>query len=169
MYDFYYETLLGDSSKFNAADNIQNTIIEVSNSGEVSMLGTRRLYNAKSMERSELTDWYQDGLPRQHLNHELVDETHLLQWLRYSCQNGASHRLQIIMGRPEEHNSDAEILPLPMSSGTFEEIQSTWRFPSELLRMMLSTMPLATEFETENHIGTRHLAYERRSIWSEAS
>ncbi|KAI7773202.1 hypothetical protein LA080_011616 [Diaporthe eres] len=56
------------------------------------------------------------------------------------------------MGRPEEHKSDAEILPLPISSGTFEEIQSTWSFPSELLRMMLSTMPLATEFETDSHI-----------------
>ncbi|KAG6367499.1 hypothetical protein INS49_001689 [Diaporthe citri] len=58
------------------------------------------------------------------------------------------------MGRPEEHTSDAEILPLPMSSGAFEKIQSTWSFPSELLRMMLSTMPLATEFETESHIGS---------------
>lgn len=59
------------------------------------------------------------------------------------------------MGRPEEHNSDsdAEVLPLPMSSGTFKEIQSAWSFPSELLRMMLSTMPLATEFETESHVG----------------
>lgn len=148
MYDFYYEALLEDSSKFTTADNIQNTIIEVSNSGEVSMLGTWR------PERSELTDWYKDGLPHQHLNHELVDETNLLQWLHHSCHNAASHRLQIIMGRPEEHTSDAEILPLPMSSGTFAEIQSTWNFPSELLRMMLSTMPLATEFETESHIGT---------------
>lgn len=60
------------------------------------------------------------------------------------------------MGRPEEHNSDAEILPLPMLSGTFEEIQSAWSFPSELLRMMLSTMPLATEFETDSHIGRPH-------------
>lgn len=74
------------------------------------------------------------------------------------------------MGRPEEHNSDAEILPLPISSGTFEEIRSTWSFPSELLRMMLSTMPLATEFETESHIGTlqlAYLAYVRRYMLSE--
>lgn len=62
------------------------------------------------------------------------------------------------MGRPEEHNSDAEILPLPMSSGAFEETRSMC-FPSELLRMILSTMPLATEFETESHIGTRELAH----------
>lgn len=36
MYDFYYETLLEDGSKFNAVEEIQNTIIEVSNSEEVS-------------------------------------------------------------------------------------------------------------------------------------
>lgn len=110
----------------------------------------------------KLTDQRQDGLPLQCLNHKLVDKTSLLQWLRQSCHTAASHRLQVIMGRPEEHNSDAEILPLPMSSDTFEEIQSTWSFPSELLRMMLSTMPLATEFETENHMGKRHLADGRQ-------
>lgn len=45
-----------------------------------------------------------------------------------------------------------------MSSGAFEEIQSIWSFPSELLRMMLSTMPLATQFETDSHVGTGELA-----------
>lgn len=50
MYDFYYEALLEDSSKFIAADNIQNTIIEVLNTGEVSILGTRRLYSAESLK-----------------------------------------------------------------------------------------------------------------------
>lgn len=35
MYDFYYEALLNDDSKFNAVEGIQNTIIEVSNSEEV--------------------------------------------------------------------------------------------------------------------------------------
>lgn len=42
MYDFYYETLLEDYTKFSAAECIQNTIIEILNSGEVSMLNIRR-------------------------------------------------------------------------------------------------------------------------------
>lgn len=61
------------------------------------------------------------------------------------------------MGPPEEHNNDTEILPLPISSSTFEEIKLRWNFPSELLRIILSTMPLATEFETDSKIGTQKL------------
>lgn len=68
------------------------------------------------------------------------------------------------MGKPEEHNNDTEILPLSMSSGTFEEIQSAWSFPSELLRTLLSITPLATEFETETDVGMRQFAYTRRNI-----
>ncbi|KAK2600709.1 hypothetical protein N8I77_010224 [Diaporthe amygdali] len=91
----------------------------------------------------------------------LVDETQLVQWLRSSRPHAASHRLQVIMGPPEEHNNDTEILPLPISSSTFEEIKLRWNFPSELLRIMLSTMPLATEFETDSNIGLM-----LRSAWS---
>lgn len=68
------------------------------------------------------------------------------------------------MGKPEEHNNDTEIHPLSMSSGTFEDIRSVWSFPSELLRTMLCITPVATEFETENHIGRRRFAYARRNI-----
>lgn len=42
-----------------------------------------------------------------------------------------------------------------------------WGFPSELLRTMLSITPLATEFETETHVGTRESAHARRNIGHE--
>lgn len=44
MYDFYYETLLKDSRKFGAAaESLQNTIIELTDSREVSILGAQHL------------------------------------------------------------------------------------------------------------------------------
>lgn len=43
MYDFYYETLLKDSKKFEAAESLQNTIIELTDSKEVSVLGAQHL------------------------------------------------------------------------------------------------------------------------------
>lgn len=48
MYDFYYETLLEDHTKFSAVEGIQSTIIEVLDSREVSMLGTWRFYGAEA-------------------------------------------------------------------------------------------------------------------------
>lgn len=42
-----------------------------------------------------------------------------------------------------------------------------WSFPSELLRTMLSITPLATEFETKTHVGTRQFANARLNIGNE--
>lgn len=43
MYDFYYETLLKDSKKFGAVKGLQNTIIELTESKEVSVFGSQHL------------------------------------------------------------------------------------------------------------------------------
>jgi hypothetical protein len=56
-------------------------------------------------------------------------------------------RLRLLIGSPEQHHSDAEILPLPISSETFESIRLSWSMPQELLRMMLSTLPITTDFD----------------------
>ena len=55
-------------------------------------------------------------------------------------------RLRILIGSPEQHQSDAEILPLPFSHRTFETLRRAWDLPKELLRMMLSTLPISTGF-----------------------
>lgn len=57
MYDFYYETLLEDSSKFSAVEGIQNTVIEFLNSNEVSMPRRRRRTNVATLQHSKLTDY----------------------------------------------------------------------------------------------------------------
>lgn len=50
MYDFYYETLLKDSKKFGAVEGLQNTIIELSDSKEVSVFGAQRLNIEETVE-----------------------------------------------------------------------------------------------------------------------
>ncbi len=62
-------------------------------------------------------------------------------------------RLRLLIGSPEQHQSDAEILPLPMSRETFETVRTDWNMPKELLRMMLSTLPVATEFRAVTRCG----------------
>jgi hypothetical protein len=54
------------------------------------------------------------------------------------------------IGSPEEHQSDAKILPLSISRDTIEHIRRAWYLPTELLRMMLSTLPMAIEFSTSD-------------------
>ena len=60
-----------------------------------------------------------------------------------------AHRI----GSPEEHQNDAKILPLSVSRDTFEYVRSAWHMPRELLRMMLSTLPMAIEFSKYDETG----------------
>jgi hypothetical protein len=40
------------------------------------------------------------------------------------------------------------VLPLPISRTSFEGLRTMWRLPTEFLRMLLSTMPIASEFSS---------------------
>lgn len=62
-------------------------------------------------------------------------------------------QFRLVIGSPEQHESDAKILPLPISQDTFETIRNAWSLPTELLRMMLSTLPIATDFRTTDALG----------------
>ena len=44
-------------------------------------------------------------------------------------------------------------LPLSISRNTFEYIRKAWRLSTELLRVMLSTLPIATEFSIYGDTG----------------
>jgi hypothetical protein len=54
--------------------------------------------------------------------------------------------LRVIVSAPEIHESDTVVLPLPISCESLQAIRSAWHFPSEFLRMLLSTMPIASKF-----------------------
>ncbi|OCT50410.1 hypothetical protein CLCR_06891 [Cladophialophora carrionii] len=81
------------------------------------------------------------------------DNTPLSKSSQDGNQGRGCSRLRLLIGSPEQHSSDAEILPLPMSRETFETIRTTWNMPKELLRMMLSTLPIATPIQTLNAVG----------------
>jgi hypothetical protein len=70
-------------------------------------------------------------------------------------------KLALRIGSPEEHQSDAKILPLSISRDTFEHIRGAWHLPTELLRMMLSTLPMATRFSTYDDTGKSSIMGKR--------
>ncbi|KIX95065.1 uncharacterized protein Z520_09375 [Fonsecaea multimorphosa CBS 102226] len=135
MYDFYYTKLLNDSSKFEPrAGNRWVEVWEPDAGGELVLLDGE-------IAESDISD--QIGvhitLPADRALDKNLTKGRL--------------RLQLLIGSPEQHKSDAQILALPISRNTFETIRTTWSLPTELLRMMLSTLPIATEFQTKNSAG----------------
>jgi Mg2+ and Co2+ transporter CorA len=122
MFDFYYSQLLSDPTKFRARDG------------------------SRYIELSELADgsvtYTEVG----------IDEDQIVPLLETTTSSPASQQgeakpsLRLIIGSPEEHESDAKILPLPFSKTTFEAIRTQWKLPTELLRMMLSSLPLSLAF-----------------------
>ena len=120
MHDFYYTRLLTDPTKFHPPDN--NHILE--------------LYETQD----GFVECFEDG----------IDETDVTSWLRNTDEHKNENKpsLRLLIGSSEEHFSDAKILPLPFSRGTFEDIRRVWSLPTELLRMMLSSLPLPVPFTT---------------------
>lgn len=49
--------------------------------------------------------------------------------------------------------SDAKVKPLPMSRDTYLKLTSAWHLPTELLRMLFSTMAISTTFSVHNGPG----------------
>jgi hypothetical protein len=68
-------------------------------------------------------------------------------------KNDQSQIFRLLIGSPEEHHSDAEILPLPISCSTYKTVCTEWKLPTELLRMMLSTLPLTVSFDSTDADG----------------
>jgi hypothetical protein len=58
--------------------------------------------------------------------------------------------LRVFVCAPEQHTSDAEVLPLPFSCATLQAIRREWGLPSEFLRMLLSTMPIKAKFSVNS-------------------
>ncbi|KIW76250.1 hypothetical protein Z517_10996 [Fonsecaea pedrosoi CBS 271.37] len=131
MYDFYYTKLLNDPSKFEPrAGNRWVEVWEPDDGGGLVLLD-------REIAESEITTKIAAHASLQ--SDKAVDK------------DFSNHRLrlQLLIGSPEQHKSDAQILPLPISQNTFEAVRTTWNLPTELLRMMLSTLPIATEFQTQ--------------------
>lgn len=79
-----------------------------------------------------------------------LDEADVFEWIDQNTpdvRHHQGHTLRFLIGSPEEHHSDVEMLPLPLSSSTYKSVCKSWHFPTEFLRMMLSTLPLASFFE----------------------
>lgn len=74
-----------------------------------------------------------------------ASEEDILRWLRRPGGVGRSRRLQILIWEWSKPKSDAANVPLPISCDMLEAIREAWYFPHELLQMLLSTMPLATQ------------------------
>lgn len=62
-------------------------------------------------------------------------------------------RLRLLIGSLEIHENNTQIFELPFSSDTFEQILSTWSLPTEILRMLLSTLPIRTSFSSNGPAG----------------
>ncbi|RMZ91466.1 hypothetical protein DV736_g1306, partial [Chaetothyriales sp. CBS 134916] len=132
MHDFYYTRLLNDPAKFHPRRG--NRTVEV-----VEQLDGSVTWVESDIDEANIPDWLEDS--RQ-------DPT--------SPDNNTSSfqsSLRLLIGSPEEHHSDAKILPLPLSPSTFETIRSLWNLPTELLRMMLSSLPLTVPLSIINHKG----------------
>lgn len=132
MHDFYYTRLLKDPTRFRPRNG--NKFIEFLGNADGSLA------------------FVEDD----------IDETDIPGWLKNptvkpGSSSGSSHiqrpSLRLLIGAPEEHHSDADILPLPVSRSTFETIRTGWNLPTELLRMMLSSLPLAVPFTATDNTG----------------
>jgi Mg2+ and Co2+ transporter CorA len=124
MFDFYYSQLLSDPTKLQPRDgNRYIELVELAN-GSVT-------YTERDIDEHQIVTLLQDTA---------ISHT--------SQQAETRSSLRLIIGSPEEHESDAKILPLPFSKTTFEAIRTQWNMPTELLRMMLSSLPLSVPFKS---------------------
>ncbi|EXJ66084.1 uncharacterized protein A1O5_10699 [Cladophialophora psammophila CBS 110553] len=135
MYDFYYTKLLDNPSKFEPRPGNRWVEVREPNAGGELVLLDREI------PEPEIID--QIGADAFLPSERAFDDNHAKGRLR----------LQLLIGSPEQHKSDAQILALPISRHTFETVRTAWNLPPELLRMMLSTLPIATEFRAKNSAG----------------
>jgi hypothetical protein len=134
MYDFYYQRLLSDASKFKPRAGIR--YLELWDQGD----GSSVRCDEGELDEAQISPWL----------HKVMPET-----IQAPEADGTSSitRLRLLIGSPEVHETDAQVIPLPFSTDTFEQIRSTWTLPTELLRMLLSTLPIRTSFSFDNPFG----------------
>ena len=134
MYDFYYQRLLSDASKFKPRAGTR--YLELWDPGDGSSVHCEE----GELDEAQISPWL----------HKVMPET-----IQAPEADGNSSviRLRLLIGSPEVHENDAQILPMPFSTDTFEQIRSTWTLPTELLRMLLSTLPIRTSFSFDNPTG----------------
>ncbi|RMZ83475.1 hypothetical protein DV737_g1584, partial [Chaetothyriales sp. CBS 132003] len=132
MHDFYYTKLLNDPAKFHPRSG--NKTVEA-----FELLDGSVSWVESDIDEASIPDWLQG--PRQDATSPDSKTSRLQPALR------------LLIGAPEEHHSDGKILPLPLSLSTFETIRALWNLPTELLRMMLSSLPLAVPLSPINHKG----------------
>lgn len=134
MYDFYYKRLLSDASKFIPRAGIR--YLELWDQGT----GFPVRCEEGELQEAQISPWL----------HKVMPET-----IQAPEADGKSSttRLRLLIGSPEIHESDAGVQPLPFSADTFEQIRNTWTLPTELLRMMLSTLPIRTSLSFDSPNG----------------
>ncbi|KAF2103839.1 hypothetical protein NA57DRAFT_70047 [Rhizodiscina lignyota] len=120
MYDDYHQRLLSDGTRFRPRTG--NSIVEI----------------------FETQDGWQ-------LEESGIEDEHIPPWLEDPATglNGTTERksiLRLLICSPEQHHNDAEVLPLPISRRSFQDMMRFWHLPTEFLRMLLSTMAIATTF-----------------------
>jgi hypothetical protein len=134
MYDFYYERLLGDASKFKPRAGTR--YLELWDQGNGSPVRCEE----GELHESQISPWL----------HKVMPET--IQAPEAGGKSSTS-RLRLLIGSPEVHENDAQIIELPFSPDTFEQIRSAWTLPTEFLRMLLSTLPIRTSFSFNSLAG----------------
>jgi hypothetical protein len=127
MHDFYYSRLLNDPTKFRPRDGNKYVEFFENSTGEYQ-------YVEDPIDEAELSSWLSKSIS---ISSGIAN-----------VETSARSSLKLFIGSPEEHHSDAKILPLPISRDAFEAVRTTWNMPTELLRMMLSSLPLAVPFTT---------------------
>ncbi|KIW19609.1 hypothetical protein PV08_00182 [Exophiala spinifera] len=126
MHDFYHSRLLNDPTQFQPRSGNRSLEVFLSDRDATPTL------KQTEIEEHAIQDW----VVREHVDMEYPQ----------GCETQRPH-LRLLIGSPEQHQSDAEILPLPISRDTFEALRIAWGLPKELLRMMLSSLPIADDFK----------------------
>ena len=127
MFDFYYQKLLDDASKF--APRAGTRYLELWDQKD----GSPVRCDEGELQEAQISPWLHKVLP------ETIQAPE-------AGGSSSSSRLRLLIGSPELHESDAQVLPLPISADTFDQIRRAWTFPTEFLRMMQSTLPIRTSF-----------------------
>ncbi len=135
MHDFYYSRLLGDPTKFQP--RLGNRYVEFL----MSNVNDQKIIDRK-IEEADIKGWVEQEGRSDH-----IDDA------RHKALHNRTPYLRLLIGSPEQHQSDAKILSLPISRETFEAVRTAWGLPKELLRMMLSSLPITNEFRANDSLG----------------
>ncbi|KAK8213488.1 hypothetical protein M8818_002790 [Zalaria obscura] len=127
MYDAYYQQLIGEDAKF--APQSGNKVVEIFADG-------RKL--ARDISDPQIPAWAQKW------NGEEKPK-----------QTEESPRLRLLLCSPEDRHVDLGLTPMPISKHSLESLRRAWHLPTEFVRMLLSTMPMAVGFSVDDGLMLR--------------